>query len=54
MKKHLRKPRDVVSDDPALLADWGNIPPQVQRRMLESTITVSSLGELKKLAEEWK
>ena len=35
-----------------LLAYWNQIPPKARLRLLDSTITVSTLGELKKLAEE--
>ena len=38
--------------DPELLAYWNQIPPRARLRLLDSTITVSTLGELKKLAEE--
>ena len=47
-----RTPVDVVGRDPELLAYWKEIPPIAQLRMLDSAITVSTLGELKKLAEE--
>jgi len=49
-----RTPVDVVGHDPALLAYWKEIPPVAQLRLLDSAITVSTLGELKKLAEELK
>ena len=52
MERIYRHPRDVVGDDPELLACWKRIPPRAQLRLLDSTITVSTLGELKKLAEE--
>lgn len=52
MEQKERTVRDVVGDDPALLGYWQQISPQVQRRLLDSTINVCTLGELKKLAEE--
>lgn len=52
MKQIFRHPRDVVGRDPALLAYWEQMPPKAQLRLLESSITVSTLGELKKLGEE--
>ena len=52
MEQFYRHPRDVVGGDPELLAYWNQIPPRARLRLLDSTITVSTLGELKKLAEE--
>ena len=52
MEQFYRHPRQVVGDDPELLAYWNQIPPKARLRLLDSTITVSTLGELKKLAEE--
>lgn len=52
MKQYYRHPRDVVGSDPVLLAYWDEMPPKAQLRLLESTISVSTLGELKKLGEE--
>ena len=52
MIRYYRHPRDVVGTDPALLAYWEQMPPRAQLRLLESKITVSTLGELKKLGEE--
>ena len=52
MEQYYRLPRDVVGDDAALLSYWDQIPAKAQLRLLESKITVSTLGELKKLAEE--
>jgi len=52
MEELKRTPVDVVGRDPKLLAYWKEIPPVAQLRLLDSAITVSTLGELKKLAEE--
>lgn len=52
MAEKLRSPRDVVGEDPALLAYWNQMPVHSQLRLLESRISVSTLGELKKLGEE--
>lgn len=52
MEELKRTPVDVVGRDPELLAYWKEIPPVAQLRLLDSAITVSTLGELKKLAEE--
>lgn len=52
MKPYYRLPQDVVGRDPVLLAFWDQIPAKAQIRLLESSISVSTLGELKKLAEE--
>ena len=52
MEKKLRSPRDVVGEDPALLTYWNQMPVRAQLRLLESEISVSTLGELKKLGEE--
>ncbi|MGI5962822.1 MAG: hypothetical protein ACOX7N_03780 [Lawsonibacter sp.] len=52
MKQFFRQPRDVIGDDPELQACWNQLPPSARLRMLESGISVSTLGELKKLGEE--
>lgn len=52
MIQYYRHPRDVVGQDPALLSYWEQMPAKAQLRLLESSISVSTLGELKKLAEE--
>ena len=52
MEQFYRHPREVVGSDPELLAYWNQIPPKARLRLLDSTITVSTLGELKKLSEE--
>jgi len=52
MGEHYRHPRDVVGDDPNLLAYWNQMPVRSRLRLLESAISVSTLGELKKLGEE--
>lgn len=49
MEKYYRQPQDVVGPDTALLAFWDTMPGKVQLRLLESDITVSTLGELKLL-----
>lgn len=51
MEQYYRLPQDVVGHDPVLLSYWKQVPARAQLRMLESSITVSTLGELKKLAE---
>lgn len=52
MEQYYRLPQDVVGHDAALLSYWDQMPAKAQLRLLESSITVSTLGELKKLAEE--
>ncbi len=52
MESYYRLPQDVVGHDPVLLSYWDQMPARAQLRLLESTISVSTLGELKKLAEE--
>lgn len=52
MEQFYRLPQDVVGHDPALLSYWKQIPARAQLRLLESGISVSTLGELKKLGEE--
>ena len=51
-EQYYRLPQDVVGHDPILLSYWDQMPARAQLRLLESTISVSTLGELKKLAEE--
>ena len=52
MKEYYRHPQDVVGDDPVLLAYWNQMPVKSRLRLLESSISVSTLGDLKKLGEE--
>ncbi len=52
LKQYFRLPQDVVGHDAALLSYWEQMPAKVRLRLLESDISVSTLGELKKLAEE--
>ena len=52
MESYYRLPKDVVGEDPILLAYWNQMPARAQLRMLDSGISVSTLGELKKLAVE--
>jgi len=51
-EQYYRLPQDVVGHDAALLSYWDRMPPRARLRLLESDITVSTLGELKMLAEE--
>ena len=51
-EQYYRLPKDVVGHDAALLSCWDQLPARAQLRLLESDITVSTLGELKMLAEE--
>ena len=51
--RYYRLPQDVVGHDAALLSYWDQMPAKAQLRLLESTITVSTLGELKMLSEEF-
>ena len=50
-EQYYRLPQDVVGHNAALLSYWDQIPAKAQLRLLESNITVSTLGELKMLAE---
>lgn len=52
MDRPNRRPRDVVGDDPVLLHCWDDLPDQVKRQLLDSTYTVSTLGELQLLAQQ--
>jgi len=49
LEQYFRLPQDVVGHDPVLLSYWDQMPPKARLRLLESRITVSTLGELKKL-----
>ena len=53
MEPYGRSPLDVVGHDPALLSYWNQMPARAQLRLLDSGITVSTLGELKLLAENF-
>lgn len=50
-KQYYRLPQDVVGHNAALLSFWDQMSAKAQLRLLESNITVSTLGELKMLAE---
>lgn len=50
-EQYYRLPQDVVGHNAALLSYWDQMPAKAQLRLLESNITVSTLGELKMLAE---
>ena len=50
MEQYYRLPQDVVGHDPVLLSYWDQMPAKAQLRLLESTISVSTLGELQKLS----
>ena len=52
MRESIRHPRDVIGTDPLLVEYWNTVPAGVRLKLLESGISVSTLGELKKLAEE--
>ena len=41
-----------MGHDPVLLSYWHKMPGRARLRLLESSISVSTLGELKKLGEE--
>ena len=51
MEQFYRLPQDVVGRDPELLSYWNAMPSAARLRLLDSKITVSTLGELKMLAE---
>jgi len=48
LKQYFRLPQDVVGHDAQLLSYWDTL------RLLESTISVSTLGELKLLEEGFR
>ena len=52
MEQYTRHPRDVVGRNPALLSYWNTMPARARLRLLDSGITVSTLGELKLLEEQ--
>ena len=51
-EQYYRLPQDVVGHDAVLLSYWDTMPARAQLRLLESQVTVSTLGELKMLANE--
>ncbi len=51
-EQYYRLPQDVVGHDAELLSYWDRMPAKAQLRLLESDITVSTVGELKMLADE--
>ena len=53
-EQYYRLPQDVVGHDAVLLSYWDQIPAKAQLRLLESSISVSTLGELKLLAEQFQ
>ena len=52
MQQDFRRPQDVVGKDDALLNYWNTMPGKVQLRLLESSITVATLGELQMLRDQ--
>lgn len=50
-EQYYRLPQDVVGHDAALLSYWDQMPAKVRLRLLESNISVSTLGEMKMLEE---
>ena len=52
MKQYFRRPQDVVGEDRVLLTYWNTMSGKVQLRLLESGLSVSTLGELKMLQEQ--
>ena len=52
-EQYYRLPQDVVGHDAVLLSYWDQMPARARLRLLESDITVSTLGELKMLAERF-
>ena len=53
LEQYFRLPQDVVGHDAALLSYWDTMSARSQLRLLESEVTVSTLGELKMLAERF-
>lgn len=51
-EQYYRLPQDVVGHDAVLLSYWDRMPAKAQLKLLESNISVSTLGELKMLADE--
>jgi hypothetical protein len=49
MEQFFRRPQDVVGKDDELLDYWNTMPGSVQLRLLQSNITVATLGELQLL-----
>lgn len=52
-EQYYRLPQDVVGHDAVLLSYWDQMPAKAQLRILKSDVTVSTLGELKLLAESF-
>ena len=52
MEQYTRHPRDVVGRHPVLLDYSETMPARARLRLLDSGITVSTLGELKLLEEQ--
>ena len=53
-EQYYRLPQDVVGHDAALLSYWDTMPARARLRLLESDISVSTLGELKMLDAHFK
>ena len=53
-EQYFRLPQDEVGHDAALLSYWDQMSARSQLRLLESNISVSTLGELKMLEERFK
>lgn len=52
MQQYFRRPQDVVGKDDVLLNYWNTMPGKVQLRLLNSGITVATLGELQLLRDQ--
>ena len=52
-EQYYRLPQDVVGHDAELLSYLDQMPAKAQLRLLESDISVSTLGELKMLTERF-
>ena len=51
-QSHLPDLNAVLGSDEALRAEWGKLPGAVQLRILESGMSISTLGELRMIRDQ--
>ncbi len=49
-----RSPRDVIGNNPIMMAYWDQMPDEARRYLLSSNIQIPTLGELELMNEQLK
>lgn len=53
-EKHYPDLNEILENDSALREEWGKLPGAVQMMIVESGMSISTLGELKMISEHLK